>query len=201
MPTTRSGCFNTGGERRDRDRRRVRGEDALGTDDVLDPRQELALRREVLDDRLDHELRDADVGQRHHRRDPRDRRIGVGLREPALRRRACASDAGDALLRRIAGADARVVQLHAMAVERGDLRDAGAHRAGADDGDRGIRRNGCAHRQASASATGEVRRPLGDERGDAFAIVVARRPACAADRARGRAARPANCRRWRGAPA
>ena len=37
-------------------------------------------------------------------------------------------------------ADARVEELHAMAGLRGDLRDAGAHRAGADDGDRRVSR-------------------------------------------------------------
>ena len=39
------------------------------------------------------------------------------------------------LLRRVGGAEARVVQLHRMAGQRRDLRDAGTHRAGADDGD------------------------------------------------------------------
>ena len=95
-------------------------------------REELALRVEVLDDRLDDELRDAASGQRDDGRDPGDRGVGVAAAEPALGRPALPSASAMPLLRRVAGADARVVQLHAMAGQRGDLRDAGAHRAGAD---------------------------------------------------------------------
>ena len=75
-----------GGELGDRQRRRVGGEDALGRDDVFEAREELALRRGILDDRLDDELRDAGIGQRDDGRDPRDRGVGVRLRKPALGR-------------------------------------------------------------------------------------------------------------------
>ena len=40
----------------------------------------------------------------------------------------------------VGGAEARIVQLDAMARERGDLRDPRAHRAGADHGDGRSRR-------------------------------------------------------------
>ncbi len=152
-------------ERGDRERRRVRREDALRSHHVLDALEELALGSEILDDGLDDELRDADVGQRHHGRDPRDGGIRRGALQPAFRDELV-ERFGDALLRRVAGAEARVVQLDAMPVERGDLRDAGAHRAGADDGD------GRVSGQRGSHRAGEARRALGDERGDAFAIVV-----------------------------
>ena len=58
------GALHSRGERRDRDRRSVRREDALGDGDILDARKELALRGEVLDDRFDHQLGDTDVRQR-----------------------------------------------------------------------------------------------------------------------------------------
>ena len=89
-----------------------------------------------------------DVRQRDDGRDPRERGVGVALREPALCH-LLAERLGDALLRRIAGAEARVVQLDAMAGERGDLRDAGAHRARADDGDDRIRGQRGGHRERS----------------------------------------------------
>ena len=92
--------------------------------------------------------------------------------EPALRDELV-ERFGDALLRGVARAEARVVQLDAMAVQRGDLRDARAHRAGADDGDGGVLAAARRVMRAVALAAGEARRPLGDERGDAFAIVVA----------------------------
>ncbi len=145
IPTTRSGTLQPGGKRRDRQRRRVRREDAIVARHVLDPREELALRVEILDDRLDHQLGDAHVGQRDDRCDPRERRIRVGLREPALGDHS-PERLGNALLRGIAGAEPRVVQLHAVAVERGDLRDARAHGARADHGDGGVRGHRSGHR-------------------------------------------------------
>ena len=149
MPDDAARTLHPGGERGDRERRRVGREDAFVAHDVLDAAEELALRGEVFDDRLDDELRDADVGQRDHGRDPPDRGIDIALAEPALGRLP-AERFGDAALRRVAGADARVVQLHAMAVQRGDLRDARAHRAGADHGDGGARRQCGGHARRAA---------------------------------------------------
>ena len=148
-------ALHPGGERRDRERRRVRREDAAVVHDVLDALDELALRGEVLDDRLDDELRDADVRQRDDGRDPAERGVGLGTREAAFRHLPV-ERFGDAALRGVAGTDARVVQLDAVAVERGDLRDARAHRARADDGDDGILRQ----RGAIASARTAVRSAL-----------------------------------------
>ena len=105
------------------------------------------------------ELRDADVGQRDDGGDPADRGVGVGAREPALGDQLV-ERFGDAFLRGVARADARVVQLDAMAVERGDLRDAGAHRAGADDGDGRILGSAArgGHRIGSAASIRPVKR-------------------------------------------
>ena len=109
-----------------------------GVHDVLDALEELALRGEVLDDGFDDELRDADIRQRHDGRDARQRRVGLGTREAAFRH-LLVERFRDAALRGVARAEARIVQLDAMAVERRDLRDAGAHRPRADDGDDRIR--------------------------------------------------------------
>ena len=103
-----------------------------------------------------------------------ERGIGLGAREAAFRH-LLVERFGDAALRGVAGAEARVVQLDAMAVERGDLRDAGAHRSRADHGDDGILRQRVvmpALRKAFI-ASGEMRRPLGGERGHPFPIVLA----------------------------
>ena len=67
----------------------------------------------------------------------RERGIGLGPCEAAFGH-LLVERFGDAALRRVAGAKPRVVQLHAMAMQRGDLRDAGAHRSRADDGDDGV---------------------------------------------------------------
>ena len=56
MPTTRSGCSQTGRDLRDRDARRVRGEDRVGGDDGLELREHLLLQLELLGHRLEHEV-------------------------------------------------------------------------------------------------------------------------------------------------
>ena len=122
------------GELGDRQRRRVRRQDAFGRHDVLEPREELALRRGVLDDRLDDELRDARVGQCDDARDSRDRGVGVALLEPPLGHEL-AECVGDRIPARICGAETRVMQLHLVARDSGDLRDPCTHCAGADHGD------------------------------------------------------------------
>ena len=115
--------------------------------------EQLPLGAEVLHDRFDHELRHADVGQRHYGGNPRYRGIRIGAGEPAFGHQLV-ERFRDALLRGIAGTETGVVQLDAMPVERGDLRDARAHRAGADDGDRGVRRQRGGHRVAICARTG-----------------------------------------------
>ena len=102
----------------------------------LRAREELALDFEVLDDRLDHELRADEIAERMHGHDARGGGLRSGGIELALggelRQRV-----GDLLLRRVGRAHARVEHVHAVAGKRCDLCDACTHRAGADDGDLG----------------------------------------------------------------
>ena len=104
------------GERSERQRRRVRRQDRVGRRQLLCPYEELALRLELLDDRLDHELGACErlVGGRRH---PHAARV---LPEP-----------------RAGGLEARLAaraQPHRGAGVREDARDPCAHRAGADHG-------------------------------------------------------------------
>ena len=69
-----------------------------------------------------------------HRHDARGRGFGSRGIELALGREL-RERLADLPLRRLRGAHAVVEQLHAMAGLRRDLRDARAHRAGADDAD------------------------------------------------------------------
>ena len=81
MPTTRSGMRADGGDLRDRDARRVRGEDRVVGDVRLELREHLVLELELLGDGLDHEVR--------ARRAPRrDRSRSGSSRRPRARRRA-----------------------------------------------------------------------------------------------------------------
>ena len=114
------------------ERRSVGGEDAVLADDALELGEQGLLRREVLDDDLDHE-----VAGRHRRGavdhlDPAHGRRMRLLREAALLHRALEhlGDEGLGLRRR---ARARIGHPHAHAAGRGDLGDAAPHGAGADD--------------------------------------------------------------------
>ncbi len=125
------------GERRDRQRGRVRCEDRRRRDDLLELPQQRALLGEILDDRLDDEAGAYAVAERVDRDDARIRRLGLRLVELALR-----GEPGQRLrdrgARLLGGPEPRVEEPHRMSGLRGDLRDAAAHRAGADDGDRRV---------------------------------------------------------------
>ncbi len=115
-----------------RERGSVGGEDAVLADDALELGEQGLLRREILDDDLDHE-----VAGRHRRRavdhfEPAHRRRMRLFREAALLHRALEhlADEGLGLGRR---ARARIGHQHAHAAGGGDLRDAAPHGAGADD--------------------------------------------------------------------
>ena len=162
MPTTRPGCSQPGGERSDRQRRRVGREDRLRRDDLFELAQQRALLGEILDDRLDDELRADAIAERRARR--RSARCAA---PPRRRSRACPWRPALAASARSSSAPVRQRPCRvsnsctAMPGLRGDLRDAGAHRAGADDGDRRVARQcaGCRHRCPITS--GEPRyRPL-----------------------------------------
>jgi hypothetical protein len=140
MPTTRCG-LQPRGHRRDRQRRRVRGDDGVAAKDFLQRPEQMALGLEVLDDRLDHERAVAE-GRDGRTLDARRHGLPPG---PAGSRpfddRACEVP-GDAGLGALDGAGVRVGRRHAVPRLCRDLRDAGAHRAGADHADHRVRGQG-----------------------------------------------------------
>ena len=116
------------GERRDRDRRRVRGEDGLGGEHLVRATEDRLLHGSVLDDGLDQKVGRNEVVDH---RDPRKHL--VGSRAALLRQLA------EALLhareRSLACARHLVVEGDAAAGRGDDLRDAAAHLTRADDED------------------------------------------------------------------
>src|SRR3990172_6905822 len=112
----------------------VRGEDRVGADESVELAKEQALRLQLLDDRLDHEVAAGEVAELRRRREPRKRR-GLLLRaEPPLvdAAREIAVDPGPGPL-----AELRA-HLAPDDVEPGldaDLRDPGAHGPEPDDTD------------------------------------------------------------------
>ena len=130
MPTTRSGARHARRDLGDAQRRRVGGEHAVLAHDRASSREQLALELERLRRRLDH---DVGVGQRAERR-RRLERPGRARLEPALLDLALEplGDAGQPALER---SGVGIVHERARARRRGELRDAGAHRAGAEDSD------------------------------------------------------------------
>ena len=128
----------------------------------------------ILDDRLDDELRDAHVRQRDDGGDPAERHVRVGAREAA----ALDLPSRAAAMPRFATSPAptRVVKLHPMAMQRRDLRDAGAHRAGADDGDDRILGECFAQCQRAHGRPKRALRSLRDAVPNALRRVVGRHP-------------------------
>ncbi|ESS38961.1 hypothetical protein P355_4465 [Burkholderia cenocepacia KC-01] len=128
-----------GRDRRDRDRRRVGRQHAGVIDMTFEGREDLALHVEPFGRRLDDQRGAREIGQRAHRADSIARCVGLRRFEPALLRqpRELGADAGQRL---VAGCFVQVVQQHRMAGRRRDLRNARAHRAGADHADDGRRR-------------------------------------------------------------
>jgi hypothetical protein len=113
----------------------VGGEPRLRLDDRVDLAPHLELEREVLRDRLDHEVAGGEVAVFRRRGDPPAHRVGVGLLELALldRPRELLLDLADALR------EAVVVDLaehDVVARLRGDLGDAVPHQPGAEHADR-----------------------------------------------------------------
>ena len=116
------------GERRDRDRRRVRREDRLGWKDLVCAPEDRLLHCRVLDDGLDEEVGGDDVGgKRHARQDILgcDASLLGQLRQALLHRSQ----------RPLGGPRQLVVERNAPAGGRHDLRDAAAHLARTDHQD------------------------------------------------------------------
>ena len=137
MPTTRSGSAAAGGDRGHQQRRGVRRQHAV-----------LGRRSPTAGEQLALELERTPAQPRSRARTgARSSSAGAGLEParsaaaPAPRcsrprstpRRSCRADRLEPALERLGH---RVVQQRARAGEAGELRDAGAHRAGADDADR-----------------------------------------------------------------
>ena len=84
MPTTRSGAGRRGGDLGDRERRGVRREHGVRAADPVELGEELPLRAELLDDRLDHEVAVGEVGEVGREREPRDGVVARALLELPL---------------------------------------------------------------------------------------------------------------------
>jgi len=129
------GPLGEGTERRDGNRRCVRREDHARARDGVELGEDRLLDVEVLDDGLDYVVA---VGEVVNRRGGRQARLDLGLRlgcELALFHEL-AEALVDCLQRAVDRGRRGVVQLHREARLREDLRDAVAHRAGADDPNR-----------------------------------------------------------------
>src|SRR5262249_19093192 len=128
------GCRDRRRDLRHGERRRVRREHRVGPADPLELREQLLLRAEVLDDCLDHQIAVRKVGQLGRKRQPRERAVTRARLELTLLDLA-REEVRDARLRALRqlerdltpdGVDTRLDR---------ELRDAGAHRAQADDAD------------------------------------------------------------------
>ena len=124
-----------GADQRDRNRRRIRGEDDFGFGDRIETREQSALGVDVLDDRFDDVVGFDEAIERRRRRQPRrarrrgPRRTALPLLDEHVEafstpRRARSSSGSATSMRRTRESGLRE-----------GLRDAAAHRAGADDTD------------------------------------------------------------------
>ena len=131
-------CFELGCDSRHRQRRRVRGEYAIGRDDVFELREKLALRLEVFHDGFDHDMARLEVGK------PIDDLDAAWRRPPhPPAHAALLCGASEHLRHEVARflrrAGPRVGDQHVHAARGGDLNDAAPHRAGADHADGQVR--------------------------------------------------------------
>ena len=134
MPTTRSGVDVGGRDLGDGERRRVRREHRVRPADALELGEELLLRRELLDDRLDHEVAVGEVGEVGRQREPADRGVARGLLELSLLHLA-REEVRDPVARALAELERDLAADRLDARLDAELRDAGAHRAEPDDAD------------------------------------------------------------------
>ena len=145
--------FARGSHGGDRERRGVAREDAVLAHDVFQLGEEDALRREVLDDRFDHQVaRREGLHSRHHLDALHD---GLRILDAALLR-----ELGERLRDRVDGAlrrpGLRVVEQCARARLGEDLRNAAPHGAGTGDGRREIAAGNIKHEGADIVAAGAL---------------------------------------------
>ena len=102
MPTTRSGVCVAVGDLRDRERRRVGGQDRGRGDEAVELAEQLALDLEVLEGGLDHELAVRQVGELGGQRQPSERGVLLVLASagPSRRRGRGSGRSGRAPARR-----------------------------------------------------------------------------------------------------
>ena len=118
-----------------RERRGVGREDRVGPADPVELGEELALRLELLDDRLDHEVAVGERLELGRRRQPRNGRVAIGLLELALLDLA-REEVPDPAGRRLAELGRHLAADRVVAGLDRELRDAAAHGAEADHADR-----------------------------------------------------------------
>ncbi len=123
-----------GGDLRHRERRRVRREDRVRPADALELGEQGALRLELLDDRLDHEVAGREGLELGRRLEARDRAVPLLLRALALLDLA-REEVTDPRRGRLAELVGDLAPDDGEARLDRDLRDPGAHRAEPDDSD------------------------------------------------------------------
>ena len=124
-------------DRGDRQRRRIRGENAISRDDRLEFAEHLPLDLEIFDDRFDHRMAGLEIGQRVDDLDARQSGRGILLAHAAFFGRAL-QHLADKVARLLGGACARVHHQHVDTARGGNLHNAAPHRAGAEHADRQI---------------------------------------------------------------
>ena len=118
----------------DRDRRRVAGEQRVGTRDLAERQEDRDLLGLVLDHRLDHQVAVREVGDVRHGADPA--LGGLPVRGRELAGLLCARQRLADTAQRVLGVGlVHLADGHVAAGARGHLRDAGAHDPAADHSD------------------------------------------------------------------
>ena len=134
IPTTRSGRAVAAGDLGDRERRGVGRKDGVGAADPVELGEELPLRGQLLDDRLDHEVAAGQVVEVGGEREPRDRIVARALLELSLLDLA-REEVADPVARALAELGRHLAADRVDARLDAELRDPGAHRAEPDDPD------------------------------------------------------------------
>ena len=151
------------GDRRHRQRAGVRREHGVGIGRVVELGEEAALRLEILDHRLDREVRAR--GRVGNLSDDLQVEQALGRESRGIRLASLLCPAGqplpDPFDRPIGRTRCRVVESDAPATLERDLRDARAHRPGADHRDDRALVRALAHRASLSDATRGPRLPCG----------------------------------------
>ncbi len=118
----------------DGERRGVRRENGIGPADPVELGEELALRLQLLDDRLDHEVAVRKVVELGRQREPPDRLVARALLQLALLDLA-REEVRDPAVRLLGQLERHLPADGVHACLDAELRDPGAHRAQPDDTD------------------------------------------------------------------